>query len=139
MVEWQELLNIAAKWLESRWKQEIGVTTWISENQLYQILKLSLKRFRVVQHAQPTWLAPQHLDIFIPEVSVAIEYMGRQHYAPVEFFGGDAGFKALQERDERKKQLCSAHNIHLHFGRYDEDIGTRAKELIESIGTRSTV
>lgn len=133
MVEWQELLNSAAKWLESRWNREIGVTTWISENQLYQILKRSLKRFRVVQHAQPTWLAPQHLDIFIPEVSVAIEYMGRQHHERIEFFGGDTGFKALQERDERKKQLCSAHNIHLHFVRYDEDIGTRAKEVIGSI------
>lgn len=135
MVEWQELLNSAARWLESRWKQEIGVTTWISENQLYQILKRSLKRLRVVQHAQPTWLAPQHLDIFIPEVSVAIEYMGRQHYEPIEFFGGDAGFKALRERDERKKQLCSTHDIHLHFVRYDEDIGKRAKEVIGSIAS----
>lgn len=136
MVEWQELLNSAAKWLESRWKQEIGASNWISENQLYQILKRSLKRFRVVQHAQPTWLAPQHLDIFIPEVSVAIEYMGRQHYAPVEFFGGDAGFNALRERDERKKQLCSTHNIQLHFVRHDEDIGTRAKKLIGLIEAR---
>jgi hypothetical protein len=129
MVEWLELLNTAARWLEARWKQEIGVTTWISENQLYQILKRSLKRFRVVQHAQPIWLAPQHLDIFIPELSVAIEYMGRQHYEPIEFFGGDVGFKALQERDERKKQLCSTHDIYLHFVRYDEDIGKRAKEI----------
>ena len=132
MVEWQELLNSAAKWLESRWKQEIGVTTWISENQLYQILKRSLKRFRVVQHAQPAWLAPQHLDIFVPEVSVAVEYMGRQHYEPIEFFGGEAGFKALRERDERKMQLCSTHEIHLHLVRYDEDIGERAKEIIVS-------
>jgi hypothetical protein len=139
MTEWQELLNSAAKWLEARWKQEIGATSWISENQLYQILKRSLKRFRVVQHAQPTWLAPQHLDILIPEISVAIEYMGRQHYAPVEFFGGDAGFKALQERDERKKQLCSMHNIHLHFVRYDEDIGARAKQLIASTEAPSTL
>lgn len=139
MSEWQELLNSAAKWLEGRWKQEIGATAWISENQLYQILRRSLKRFRVVQHAQPTWLAPQHLDILIPEISVAIEYMGRQHYAPVKFFGGDEGFMALQERDERKKQLCSTHNIHLHFVRYDEDIGTRAKELISSIEESSTV
>jgi len=128
MVEWQELLNSAAKWLESRWKQEIGATTWISENQLYQILKRSLKRFRVVQHAQPAWLAPQHLDIFVPEVSVAVEYMGRQHYEPIEFFGGEAGFKALRERDERKMRLCSTHDIHLHFVRYDEDVGKRAKE-----------
>ncbi len=132
MVEWQELLNSAAKWLESRWKQEIGITTWISENQLYQILKRSLRRFRVVQHAQPTWLAPQHLDIFIPGVSVAIEYMGRQHYEPIEFFGGDTGFMALQERDERKKELCLTHDIHLHFVRYDEDIGKRAKEIVAS-------
>ena len=131
--------NSAANWLEARWKQEIGATAWISENRLYQILKRSLKGFRVVQHAQPTWLAPQHLDILIPEISIAIEYMGRQHYAPVEFFGGDAGFKALQERDARKKRLCSTHNIHLHFVRYDEDIGARAKELIASIEAPSTL
>lgn len=138
MVEWQNLLNSAAKWLESRWKQEIGASTWVSENQLYQILKRSLKRLRVVQHAYPSWLVPQHLDILIPEVSIAIEYMGRQHFEPVEFFGGHAGFKAVQARDERKKKLCSTHKIHLHFVRYDEDIGTRAGELIAWVETLAT-
>lgn len=131
MAEWGEMLNLAAKWLQTRWKREIGSTAWVSENQLYQLLKRQLKGMLVQQHAQPTWISPQHLDVFIPEVSIAVEYMGRQHYEPVEFFGGDAGFKDLQDRDRRKQETCAKHRIDLHFVKHDEDIGARAREILE--------
>ncbi|OQA29618.1 MAG: hypothetical protein BWY57_03278 [Betaproteobacteria bacterium ADurb.Bin341] len=130
MSEWAEMLNLAAKWLQTRWKREIGSTAWVSENQLYQLLKRQLKGLQVQQHAQPTWISPQHLDVFIPEVSIAVEYMGRQHYEPIDFFGGNTGFKELQARDARKQETCAKRGIALHFVKYDEDIGSRAGELV---------
>lgn len=139
MAEWQELLSLAAKWLESQWNREIGATMWISENQLFRLLKRKLPALRVVQHAQPAWLAPQHLDILIPEVAFAIEYMGRQHYEPIGFFGGETGFEALRARDQRKQQLCTQHDTELHFVRYDEDIAERADELIVRIKAKQPI
>lgn len=131
MAEWGQMLNVAAKWLQTRWKREIGSTAWVSENQLYQLLKRQLKGLLVQQHAQPTWISPQHLDVFIPEVAIAVEYMGRQHYEPVDFFGGDAAFAEVQERDRRKQDVCAKRGIDLFFVKHDEDIGRRANEIFE--------
>ena len=139
MAEWQELLNRAAKWLESKWNREIGATMWISENQLYQLLKRKLSPLLVVQHAQPPWLVPQHLDIFVPEVGFAVEYMGRQHFEAIEFFGGQRGFETLRTRDQRKQQLCTDHQTELHFVRFDEDIGERADELVTILRTKQAI
>jgi len=136
MAEWNDLLNTAAKWLETRWKREIGKTTWVSENQLYQLLKRKLKGRQVIQHAQPAWVAPQHLDVFIPEAAVAIEYMGRQHFEPVDFFGGPPGFAAVQDRDNRKAEACRAQGVELHVVRYDEDAGDRAQEIAERVAEK---
>lgn len=42
-----------------------------------------------------------------------IEYDGKQHFEPIEFFGGEDGFKKTQERDEIKNTYCKLHNIPL--------------------------
>jgi hypothetical protein len=44
---------------------------------------------------------------------VCIEYDGIQHFEPVEFFGGEEGFKSLQERDDIKTNYCKENNIDL--------------------------
>jgi hypothetical protein len=66
----------ALMWLQRRWKREIGNSPWVAENQLYQILRRLLKKMEVIQHARPTWLEPQHLDVYVPQAGVAVEYMG---------------------------------------------------------------
>lgn len=42
-----------------------------------------------------------------------IEYDGKQHFEPIEFFGGEDGFKMAQERDQVKNTYCKIHNIPL--------------------------
>ena len=42
-----------------------------------------------------------------------IEYNGKQHYEPIEFFGGQISFEEAKLRDEIKKQYCQSHNIPL--------------------------
>jgi hypothetical protein len=97
-VEWNALMADALSWLERRWSAEIGNSRWIAENQLYQILRRKLKGLEVIQHARPTWIEPQHLDVYVPEAGVAVEYMGQQHFEPLEFFGGQVAFELLVER-----------------------------------------
>jgi hypothetical protein len=71
------------------------------------------------------------LDVYIPDVSIAVEFMGEQHYRPIDFFGGRAGFAEVQRRDRRKQQLCSSNGVELVYVRFDEDIPTRAIEIAE--------
>lgn len=136
MAEWGRLLNSAAQWLRARWGREIGTTAWVSENQLYQLLKRQLKGVLVQQHARPTWVAPQHLDVYMPELSLAVEYMGRQHFEPIELFGGQDGFRGVQERDRKKREACLRHGVELIQVRCDEDMGSRVKQIIEAVRIR---
>ena len=42
-----------------------------------------------------------------------IEYDGRQHFEPIEYFGGVDEFQKIKERDKIKNTYCSTHNIPL--------------------------
>ncbi|MEK7484266.1 MAG: hypothetical protein AABZ60_08035, partial [Planctomycetota bacterium] len=86
---------------------------WISETIAFYTLKNALPNELIIQHAKPTWLGRQHLDIFLPKRGIAIEFQGEQHFRPVEFFGGLATFEANLERDKRKRELCKANNCRL--------------------------
>jgi hypothetical protein len=96
---------------------------WISETELFQIVRDGLPGVRVQRHARPKWLAPQHLDVYLPDANIGIEFQGEQHYGPVDFFGGEAAFEGQSRRDQRKRKLCSTNHcllIELAAG-YDPD------------------
>ena len=42
-----------------------------------------------------------------------IEYDGKQHYIPIEKFGGEKAFNHMKLNDERKNKYCKEHNIKL--------------------------
>jgi very-short-patch-repair endonuclease len=42
-----------------------------------------------------------------------IEYDGEQHFKPVKQWGGEAGFKERQARDEEKNQWCEKNGYEL--------------------------
>lgn len=42
-----------------------------------------------------------------------IEYDGKQHFEPIDFFGGEDGFRQTQERDRIKNTYCQLHHIPL--------------------------
>ena len=86
---------------------------WVGETELLYRVRELLPGIAVIPHGQPKWLGRQHLDIWIPSLSVGIEYHGAQHFRPVEFFGGEAAFLKAKERDERKRTLCAANSIRL--------------------------
>lgn len=105
---------------------------WISETRLYYEVKEALPDKKVVHHASPNWLGLQHLDIFLPEDRVAVEYQGAQHDRPVEFFGGVKAFEENVGRDRRKRHLCEQNGVCLIYVRE----GYALEEVIEAIRTR---
>jgi len=86
---------------------------WVSESVLFHTVKELFPEKHVYHHAHETWLGRQHLDIYIPEFRVAIEYQGQQHFTPVDFFGGIEGFKKIVDLDKKKRDLCKKNNVAL--------------------------
>ena len=85
----------------------------ISETDLYYKIKNYFNDLKVLQHGKPKFLGRQHFDIWIPDIKVAIEYQGEQHYTPIEVFGGEEGYKKNLERDEQKRIKCLENGIKL--------------------------
>jgi hypothetical protein len=107
---------------------------WVNEAQLGDALSTLFGRGEVQRHARPLWLSPQHLDYFIPRYGLAIEYMGAQHYEPIELFGGSRALEETTARDERKRLLCERMGVVLVYVTHEEDIGRRARQIFGEFG-----
>jgi hypothetical protein len=112
---------------------EIGCQ-WKSETEIYAFIKELLANHEVSRHHSPSWLAPMHLDVYVPELSLAIEYQGQQHYMPVDIFGGQEGFEKTKVRDTIKKKLCQKNRVYLLYIRYDDE--EPEKTIVEFIGKK---
>lgn len=86
---------------------------WVAETALFHAVRAAFPGISVVQHGMPPWLGRQHLDIWIPEWKIAVEYQGAQHFEPVDYFGGTETFQLTTERDARKQHLCRASDVTL--------------------------
>ena len=62
-----------------------------------------------------------------------IEYNGKQHYEPIEYFGGEESFKKQQKNDNLKKEYCQKNNIPLYIINYKQDIITEMEKIIDEI------
>ena len=65
------------------------------------------------------WLGLQRFDIYFPKYNIAVEYNGKQHYIAIDYFGGELGLTATQERDELKRKKCKENNCSLFEVKYD--------------------
>jgi hypothetical protein len=101
---------------------------WINETQLFNLVRVFFADYEVIREARTDWLGNQRLDIFIPALSLAIEYQGEQHFRPVERFGGKIGFCEVQLRDKRKRQLCKENGVKLVYFTYAEELSVERVE-----------
>lgn len=101
-------------------KKKIYSTKWKSELDLFKLV-YSYFPDAIYQYRE-TWLGLQSIDIFIPSKKLAFEYQGQQHYAAIDFWGGQEGFEKRQMLDEQKRKLCKENNVKLIEWRYDEPI-----------------
>ena len=54
---------------------------------------------------------PLPFDFYLPEYNLIIEYNGKQHYEPVDYFGGQNGFIVQVEHDQIKNNYCENNDI----------------------------
>lgn len=107
-VEWKtKRIEIKSELVE----KGIIKSKWKHERTLFELVRKiypdALYQYR------PNWLGQQSLDIYIPQLSIGIEYQGIQHYESIEFFGGEEGLKKRKELDRKKKGLCIANDVRL--------------------------
>lgn len=78
------------------------------------------------------------LDMYNPDLKLAVEYNGRQHYEFVPFFHQTRDkFQTQKYRDRMKQELCHKHQIFLivvPFTVPDEQIGTYIEERLQQLG-----
>lgn len=65
------------------------------------------------------WRLYADFYLMINNKEYVIEYNGRQHYYPVQRFGGEERFQHQVERDQALKEYCECHNINYVEIRYD--------------------
>lgn len=110
---------------------EIG-RGWASEVALLDLVRKFWPS--AVHQWRPAFLGLQSVDIHVPEINLAIEYHGQQHYEPVALFGGEEGFRSTIARDERKKTLLASQGVRLLEWPYtapitEEELRIRLSEL----------
>lgn len=73
------------------------------------------------------WL---RFDFYIPSKNMLIEYNGKQHYEPVERWGGVKQLENVKRRDRIKKDYAIKKGFNFFVIRYDEDIEEKLKGVI---------
>ena len=110
-------------------REHLGVAKigekWVNETLLFNYINIIFPQYNVIREASPTWLDRQRLDIFIPELDLAIEYQGQQHFEPIEIFGGKEGLIKAKERDKEKFSKCKKNNIKLLYFTYKENLSEK--------------
>lgn len=78
-------------------------------------------------------------DFYLPEYNICIEYHGKQHYVPIEYFGGQKNFETQIRRDNIKKEYCNKNNILLIDIPYTyNSIDTISQYLLTQINNQQT-
>lgn len=65
-------------------------------------------------HTLP-FLEKQTLDFYIPDLQLAIEFQGAQHFVSVDHFGGEQRFAEQLMRDQIKREKCEKHGIKIVY------------------------
>lgn len=109
-----------------RYEYVLPENKWKSEQLVYEITKQLYPKATVWYQFRPEFLhtgkGQLSYDVYISKLRVAIEYQGKQHFEPVEIFGGRDSFEKQKERDSLKQQLSRENGVKLVYINYWEDI-----------------
>ena len=114
--------NLDKRTAKAEVEEILNLSPWINETEMYRLIKQLFPDKLVFREASPPWLGRQRLDVFLPQLQLAFEYQGAQHYEAVEVFGGIEALKRTIERDELKKRLCEENRVELVCIKFSEPL-----------------
>jgi very-short-patch-repair endonuclease len=97
----------------------LGLSRWRRESTLYGLVREIFPGNQVLREASPQWLGRMRLDIYLPELRLAVEHHGEQHYRPLAVFGGEEAHTRVVERDALKRRLCAENGVEVVDFRFD--------------------
>jgi len=74
-------------------------------------------------------------DFYLSDYNICIECNGKQHYEPIEFFGGDETYNYIINNDIIKKTFCDENGIKLYVIPYylsDIDIEINVNDILKN-------
>jgi hypothetical protein len=98
----------------------------VGESKLLRVVREMFPDQHVLHNARPNWLGGLELDVFVPERNLAFEYMGKQHYEPIDHFGGMEAFQIRVANDRRKTEICRERGVHLVHIHYADEVTREA-------------
>ena len=130
--EWHDEFNIR----ENKRRKEMNLPLvgegYMTEMELLYYIRKLFKNEEIMVHSRRTlskWnLGALELDIYLPNLKLAFEYMGRQHYDKKYFISLCKAnripeeFDYQQYKDRCKKKLCKMKGITLIRVKYDEKL-----------------
>lgn len=129
----KEVFNKLFENFNEELRKKIGVKlstgTFVNELHVYKLINEYFTPYKVIHQGSPSWLSPQKFDVYIPQLNLAIEYQGEQHFFPLKIYGGENGFVKNIERDKRKKDLATANSVIIEYINYTDDIIKRVEEI----------
>jgi hypothetical protein len=97
----------------------LRLSRWRRESALYGLVREIFPDHQVLREASPGWLGRMRLDIYLPELGLAIEHQGEQHYRPLKVFGGEEAHLRVVERDASKRRLCAENGVEVIDFKFD--------------------
>lgn len=91
--------------------------TKCNESQLEREIRTSLEKNNIqyTYEKKFVWLGKQSIDFYLPDFNIGIECQGRQHFEPVDYFGGNKHLEKTEKLDIRKNKLCKEHNVRILY------------------------
>lgn len=91
---------------------------YCNESHGEQAIKKSLRELKIHYVSQKRfdncrYKKPLPFDFYLPELRVAIEFDGSQHFVPYKHFGGNKKLELYKKRDSIKNQYCIEKHIKL--------------------------
>lgn len=107
-------------------KGEMYIALWLRENNIEYIEQ---KKFADCKNIKLL-----RFDFYLTQHNKLIEFDGRQHFEPTEFFGGEEKFVIRQKNDEIKNNYALTNNIPLLRIKYDTNIASVNDLLKKFVG-----
>lgn len=109
---YKHLNGQGCRFCESPSKGEDYIKMWLDDLKINYIRQHSFETCKYVNKLS--------FDFYLPDYNSCIEFDGKQHFKPVEYFGGDEGFKLNKKRDSIKNKWCLDNNVGLIRIKYNE-------------------